>query len=311
MSSNPAGIGHLLQTYTFPRGQLPSEHAESLPIPLLNVLGTDIISHANGQSPTELINHITVTFPAQRSKAARTHNPPLCCIFVRFEGRMDPRAKEQLQLILKEASKVKLLGWSYQPKKAGGELAVSITNPSHSFFTCHNQVVLRTRLWGRHRNGSSGWNVQLALNTFILTHCYIRCPALHLHSVPKGHWNDFLSYSDSYYHRGPHKNCWASEFVSTTSYHLFYTFPFKALFPSAFEFGFKSFCDMVWGLVTTFMTQYCMVHTVAPGPSPSTSDKYWDVWKTLTFYHVFRSISYSRLNCTFTAFTWINSAMLI
>lgn len=82
MTSNPAGIGHLLQTYTFPKSQPPSGHAESLPIPLLNVLGTDIISQANGQSPTELINHIPVTFPAQRSKAARAPNPPLSCIFI-------------------------------------------------------------------------------------------------------------------------------------------------------------------------------------------------------------------------------------
>lgn len=39
MTGDPAGMGHLLQAYTFPRGQLPSEHAESLPIPPLNVLG--------------------------------------------------------------------------------------------------------------------------------------------------------------------------------------------------------------------------------------------------------------------------------
>lgn len=118
-----------LQTYTFPRVQPPCWVS---PVPPLNVLGANIISQANGQSPTELINHIIVIFPAQRSKAARAHNLLLSCVFIGLGRRMDPRAKEQLQLTLRETSKVNLLVWSYQPRKAG-ELVVSIANPSYPF----------------------------------------------------------------------------------------------------------------------------------------------------------------------------------
>lgn len=137
-------------------------------------LGAHNISWANGQSPAELINHKTVTFPAQRSKAARAHSPLLSCVFIIFGGKMNPGGKQQLQLTLKGSVRST---WVAATKRAEGKLA-SIAVASHSFHMCNNQVASRTRLQGRCRNDPSDWKFQFTLNTFnvkALCLAFIQC----------------------------------------------------------------------------------------------------------------------------------------
>lgn len=73
----PGWAEHLLQDYAFPRDQLASEHSGSLPVFFpLNVLGSPYHPLGHWAKSVELINHITVTFPAQDPKeAARAPNP--------------------------------------------------------------------------------------------------------------------------------------------------------------------------------------------------------------------------------------------